>query len=75
MGTLQTASLSIAAAGLGRRQGVGPRAAGNGEKAKTSKRKSVRGRNEPIRNAPDVTPMPVTAVRQKIEPHQATKAK
>src|SRR5215472_2596564 len=39
---------SRAAAGLGRRQGVCPRAAGNREKAKTSKRKSVRGFKKPI---------------------------
>ena len=60
---------SRAAAGLGRRQGVCPRAAGNRE-TQTSKRKSVRGFKKPIwKDCPRRRWQPV---RRKSQPHQAT---
>jgi hypothetical protein len=51
-GDIANGLASVAAANLGRRQGVGPRAAGNGENAKPRSEKSVRGRKEPIRKCP-----------------------
>jgi hypothetical protein len=63
MGTWQTASLG-AAAGLGRRQGVGPRAAGNARKRNLEANIGARPqRADP--DAPDVTPMPVALSAEK----------
>src|ERR1041385_865486 len=64
MGTLQTASLWCRGRS-GPLTGRWSARSGQRRERETSTRKSVRGLNEPIRNAPDVTPMPVAAVRRK----------
>src|SRR6516165_6377628 len=63
---------AIAAAGLGRRQGVCPRAAGNRE-TQTSKRKSVCGfASRSGKRCPRRDPSWWQPVRRKNQPHQAT---
>src|SRR5215472_12789781 len=67
---------SIAAAGLGRRQGVRARAAGNREKAKPrSENRCAASRADPEKDAPDVTQAGGSRSAEKNQPHQATKAK